>query len=189
VYPVLDKPWTHPLKNQNSALDMDTDLKLHSSVKNAHTVYKDNVGYSMNWNEIKIWPPDIFLVPFEKLKKTDPNYEEIETSSRSKRKTRPKPSTKSKRTKSNQGLHRPQPSTVTRKRRRLPIGRREDEEEDVNLQDDTSDDELILSDDDSNQSEDWEQDRESTSDISTRTRNTQHYQLRQNRQRPKKYIL
>jgi hypothetical protein len=189
VYPVLDKPWTHPLKNQNSALDMDTDLKLHSSVKNAHTVYKDNVGYSMNWNEIKIWPPDIFLVPFEKLKKTDPNYEEIETSPRSKRKTRPKPSTKSKRTKSNPGLHRPQPSTTTRKRRRLPIRRREEEEEDVNLQDNTSDDELILSDGDSNQSEDWEQDIESTSDISTRTRDTRHYQLRQNRQRPKKYIL
>jgi hypothetical protein len=78
VYPTLDKPWTHPLKNQKSKLDITNDTKLHGVIGIGHSKFCDNAGYSMEWDGIKKWPPDVFLVDFEKRKKVDPSYTEVE---------------------------------------------------------------------------------------------------------------
>jgi hypothetical protein len=78
VYPTLDKPWTHPLKNQKSELDITNDTKLHGVIEIGHSKFCDNAGYSMDWDGIKKWPPDVFLVDFEKRKKVDPGYTEVE---------------------------------------------------------------------------------------------------------------
>jgi hypothetical protein len=80
VYPDLDKSWTHPLRmNHSDRLYIRNDEVLWKSISNGHEIFSREAGYSMCWKEIKKWPPLVFLVPYERKKREDPDYASEET--------------------------------------------------------------------------------------------------------------
>jgi hypothetical protein len=136
VYPTLDKPWTHPLKNQTEEFQLTNDTNLYTVIQNGHQAFCENAGYSMDWDEIKKWPPDVFLVDFEKRKKADPTYTEVEgllihrvraSKKRKWRGARKSYPAKQKPLKKKTQSSRKPVASINRYGRRLPVTRKEDE--------------------------------------------------------------
>ena len=61
----LDLSYTHPFRLSDAHLSMKSDLRFWRLIHDGHETFKSVAGYSQEWSEIQMLPPQIFCTEIE----------------------------------------------------------------------------------------------------------------------------